>query len=109
MAIFTAPARHGGAYREGRRRAIWVSIFHPDRLMDPMIHNQVAPAVNQIETNPFCQQIETQKVLGGKQGSDRILGPLAEGKNYMFQNDLLLSLAEKYPKTVAQIILRWFI
>ena len=57
-------------YREGRIRAIGVSNFHPDRVMDLIVHNQVAPAVNQIETHPFCQQIETQSIPAGKQGAD---------------------------------------
>ena len=94
-------------YREGRIRAIGVSNFQPDRIMDLMLHNQVAPAVNQIETNPFCQQTETQKFLQENKVQIESWGPFAEGKNNMFQNDLLLSLAGKYKKTVAQIILRW--
>ena len=94
-------------YREGRIRAIGVSNFQPDRIMDLMLHNQVVPAVNQIETNPFCQQIETQKFLQENNVQIESWGPFAEGKNNIFQNDLLLSLAAKHQKTVAQIILRW--
>ena len=94
-------------YQEGRMRAIGVSNFHPDRIMDLMLHNQVAPAVNQIETNPFCQQIEAQKFLQENKVQIESWGPFAEGKNNMFQNDLLLALAAKYHKTVAQVILRW--
>jgi 2,5-diketo-D-gluconate reductase A len=94
-------------YRAGRIRAIGVSNFHPDRIMDLMLHNQVVPAVNQIETNPFCQQIESQKFLEENKVQIESWGPFAEGKNNIFQNDLLLSLAAKYRKTVAQIILRW--
>ena len=96
-----------GLYREGRIRAIGVSNFQPDRIMDLMLHNQVVPAVNQIETNPFCQQIEPQKFLQENKVQIESWGPFAEGKNNIFQNDLLLSLAAKYKKTVAQIILRW--
>jgi 2,5-diketo-D-gluconate reductase A len=94
-------------YREGRIRAIGVSNFQPDRIMDLKLHNQVVPAVNQIETNPFCQQMETQKFLQENNVQIESWGPFAEGKNNIFQNDLLLSLAAKYKKTVAQIILRW--
>lgn len=94
-------------YREGMIRAIGVSNFHPDRLMDLIVHNQVVPAVNQIETHPFCQQIETAKFLQENKVQLESWGPFAEGKNNMFQNELLLSIAGKYNKTVAQTILRW--
>jgi 2,5-diketo-D-gluconate reductase A len=94
-------------YREGRTRAIGVSNFQPDRVMDFIVHNQVVPAVNQIETHPFHQQIETQKFLQENKVQIESWGPFAEGRNNMFQNELLLSIAEKYKKTVAQVILRW--
>ena len=94
-------------YREGRIRAIGVSNFHPDRIMDLIIHNQVVPAVNQIETHPFCQQIETQKFLEENKVQIESWGPFAEGRNNIFQNELLLSIATKYTKSVAQVILRW--
>lgn len=94
-------------YREGRIRAIGVSNFQPDRIMDLIIHNKVVPAVNQIETHPFCQQIETAKFLQENKVQLESWGPFAEGKNNMFQNELLLSIAGKYNKTVAQTILRW--
>jgi 2,5-diketo-D-gluconate reductase A len=94
-------------YREGRIRAIGLSNFHPDRVMDMICHHQVAPAVNQIETHPFNQQIETQKFLQENGVQIESWGPFAEGRHNIFQNELLLSLAGKYQKTVAQIILRW--
>jgi diketogulonate reductase-like aldo/keto reductase len=94
-------------YREGRVRAIGVSNFQPDRIMDLIIHNEVVPAVNQIETHPFNQQIETQKFLQENNVQIESWGPFAEGKNNIFQNELLVSIAEKYRKTVAQVILRW--
>ncbi len=94
-------------YREGRVRAIGVSNFQPDRIMDLIIHNEVTPAVNQIETHPFNQQIETQKFLQENNVQIESWGPFAEGKNNIFQNEKLLSIAEKYRKTVAQVILRW--
>jgi diketogulonate reductase-like aldo/keto reductase len=94
-------------YREGRIRAIGVSNFQPDRLMDLMVHNEVVPAVNQIETHPFNQQIETQKFLEENKVQIESWGPFAEGRNNIFENELLLAIAEKYKKTVAQVILRW--
>jgi 2,5-diketo-D-gluconate reductase A len=75
--------------------------------MDLIVHHQVVPAVNQIETHPFNQQIEAQKFLQDNKVQIESWGPFAEGKHNIFQNELLLSLAEKYRKTVAQIILRW--
>jgi len=94
-------------YREGRIRAIGVSNFQPDRLMDLIVHNQVVPAVNQIETHPFNQQIETQKFLQENTVQIESWGPFAEGQHNIFQNELLRSIADKHQKTVAQIILRW--
>ncbi|MBL8080905.1 MAG: aldo/keto reductase [Anaerolineales bacterium] len=94
-------------YKAGRIRAIGVSNFQPDRVMDLIIHNDVIPLVNQIETHPFNQQIETQKFLHENSVQIEAWGPFAEGKNNIFQNELLHSLAGKYQKTVAQVILRW--
>ncbi len=94
-------------YREGRIRAIGVSNFPQDRIMDLMLHNEVAPAVDQIETHPFNQQIETQKFLQENNVQIESWGPFAEGRNNIFQNELLLSIAGKYKKSVAQVILRW--
>jgi 2,5-diketo-D-gluconate reductase A len=94
-------------YREGRIRAIGVSNFHPDRLMDLMVYNEVVPAVNQIETHPFNQQIETQDFLQANGVQHEAWAPFAEGKHNIFENEVLLSLAGKHKKTVAQIILRW--
>ncbi|MDP4275277.1 MAG: aldo/keto reductase [Bacteroidota bacterium] len=94
-------------YREGKIRAIGVSNFQPDRLMDLMVFNKVIPAVNQIETHPFNQQIETQKFLKENNIQIESWGPFAEGKNNIFKNELLVSIAGKYKKSVAQVILRW--
>jgi diketogulonate reductase-like aldo/keto reductase len=94
-------------YREGRIRAIGVSNFPQDRIMDLMLHNEVAPAVDQIETHPFNQQIEPQKFLQENNVQIESWGPFAEGRNNIFQNELLLSIAGKYKKSVAQVILRW--
>ncbi len=94
-------------YREHRIRAIGLSNFQPDRVMDMIVHHQVVPAVNQIETHPFNQQIETQRFLQENGVQIESWGPFAEGKHNIFKNELLVSLAGKYKKTVAQIILRW--
>lgn len=94
-------------YGEGRIKAIGVSNFHPDRLMDLIIHNKMVPAVNQIETHPFHQQIETHNFLKENNVQIESWGPFAEGRNDIFKNELLLSIARKYKKTVAQVILRW--
>jgi diketogulonate reductase-like aldo/keto reductase len=94
-------------YNEGKIRAIGVSNFQPDRIMDLIIHNKVVPAINQIETHPFCQQIDTQKFLQENNVQIESWGPFAEGKNNIFQNELLLSIAGKYRKSVAQVIMRW--
>jgi len=94
-------------YREGKIKAIGVSNFQPDRIMDLILDNKVVPAINQIETHPFNQQIETQKFLQENSVQIESWGPFAEGKNNIFQNEVLLSIAGKYKKTVAQVILRW--
>jgi 2,5-diketo-D-gluconate reductase A len=94
-------------YKEGKVRAIGVSNFHPDRLIDLIIHNEIVPAVNQIETHPFHQQNETQKFLQDNNVQIESWGPFAEGKNNIFHNELLLSIGKKYNKTIAQVILRW--
>ena len=94
-------------YQAGQIRAIGVSNFQPDRIMDLIVYNEVIPAVNQIETHPFNQQIETQKFLHENNVQIESWGPFAEGKNDIFSNELLLSIAGKYQKTVAQVILRW--
>jgi diketogulonate reductase-like aldo/keto reductase len=94
-------------YKEGRIRAIGVSNFHPDRLIDLIVNNEIAPAVNQIETHPFHQQIETQKFLQENNVQIESWGPFAEGKNNLFQNELLLSIGKKYNKSIAQVVLRW--
>ena len=96
-------------YKEGMVRAIGVSNFHPDRLIDLVIHNEVVPAVNQVETHPFHQQIETQQFLQENKVQMESWGPFAEGKNNIFHNELLLSIGRKYNKSIAQVVLRWLI
>ena len=96
-------------YQQGKVRAIGVSNFHPDRIMDLMISNKITPAVNQIEVNPFQQQIDTQKFFQDNDVQVEAWAPFAEGRNNIFQNELLLSIAAKHKKSVAQVILRWLI
>jgi 2,5-diketo-D-gluconate reductase A len=96
-------------YQQGKIRAIGVSNFHPDRIMDLMIHNKITPAVNQIEVNPFQQQIDTQKFLQDNSVQVEAWAPFAEGKNNIFQNEFLLSIAAQHKKSVAQVILRWLV
>jgi len=95
--------------QERKVRAIGVSNFPPDRIMDLILHNKVVPAVNQIETHPFCQQVETQRFLKANDVQIESWAPFAEGRNNTFGNELLLSIAEKYKRTVAQVVLRWLI
>jgi 2,5-diketo-D-gluconate reductase A len=96
-------------YKTGKVKAIGVSNFQPDRLMDIIAFNEVVPAVNQIETHPYNQQIETQKFLIENKVQIESWGPFAEGKNNIFQNELLTSIGRKYIKSIAQVILRWLI
>ena len=94
-------------YAAGKVRAIGISKFYPDRVMDIIVHNKVVPAVNQIETHPFNQQIDTQVFLKENNIQVEAWAPFAEGKHNIFQNEVLLSLAKKHQKSVGQIILRW--
>jgi 2,5-diketo-D-gluconate reductase A len=94
-------------YRDGRIHAIGVSNFPPDRLIDLVMHNEVIPAVNQIETHPFNQQIETQRFLKELNVQIESWGPFAEGRKDIFNNTVLRSIAAKHDKTIAQVILRW--
>jgi 2,5-diketo-D-gluconate reductase A len=96
-------------HQQGKIRAIGVSNFQPDRIMDLMIHNKITPAVNQIEVNPFQQQIDTQKFLQDNSVMVEAWAPFAEGKNNIFQNEILLSIVAKHNKSVAQVILRWVV
>ncbi|WP_320053544.1 aldo/keto reductase [uncultured Acetobacteroides sp.] len=94
-------------YKDGKIRAIGVSNFQPDRLMDLMMFNSVVPAVNQIETHPFNQQVDVQTFLSENNVQIESWGPFAEGKNDIFKNEVLVSIGKKYNKSVAQVILRW--
>ena len=94
-------------YHEGKIKAIGVANFHPDRVMDLIINSGFTPAINQIETHPFHQQIETHQFLTDNNVQIQSWGPFAEGKNDIFNNETLKTIAVKYNKSVAQIILRW--
>ena len=94
-------------YKEGKIRAIGVSNFQSDRLIDLIIHNEIVPAVNQVETHPFHQQHEAQQFMVDNKVQIESWGPFAEGKNDMFKNELLQSIGDKYNKSIAQVVLRW--
>ncbi|MCK0473903.1 aldo/keto reductase [Halalkalibacter sp. APA_J-10(15)] len=98
-----------GLYREGKIKAIGVSNFLPDRLMDLIVHNEIVPAINQVETHPFYQQIESATFMKEQGVQHQSWAPFAEGRNNMFDNDVLTSIAEKHNKSVAQVVLRWLV
>ena len=94
-------------YKEGRIRAIGVSNFYPDRLVDLCVNAEIIPAVNQVECHPFFQQKDALKVMKEYGVQPEAWGPFAEGKNNFFQNPILAEIAAKYGKSVAQVALRW--
>lgn len=96
-------------YEAGRIRAIGVSNFQPDRLMDLMLHHRIKPAVNQIEAHPFCQQREAALFLQENGIQMQSWGPFAEGRNQLFSQPVLLAIAGKHRRTVAQVVLRWLL
>jgi 2,5-diketo-D-gluconate reductase A len=96
-------------YKEGLIRAIGVSNFYPDRLVDFIIHNEIAPHVNQIETHPFFQRADYQELMKEHGVQIESWAPFAEGRNDLFTNDVLLAVADKHKKSVAQVVLRWLI
>ncbi|WP_296882174.1 aldo/keto reductase [Thomasclavelia sp.] len=96
-------------YKEGKIKAIGVSNFYPDRLVDLVLYSEVKPAVNQVEVNVFHQQIEAQ-TYNEKYGVQmEAWAPFAEGRNNMFTNPELKAIGDRYGKTVAQVILRWLV
>lgn len=97
------------AYKAGKVRAIGVSNFYPDRLVDLAECCEIKPAVNQVETHVFNQQIEPQKIMDEYGIRVMSWGPFAEGKNDFFTNELLKTIGEKYGKSVAQVALRYLI
>jgi 2,5-diketo-D-gluconate reductase A len=96
-------------YHAGRIRALGISNFYPDRVVDFVLHNEVAPAVNQVEIHPFYQQAEAQAVMQENNVQAQAWGPFAEGKNGLFENEALRSIGGKHGKSIAQVVLRWLI
>lgn len=96
-------------HRAGRIRAIGVSNFYSDRIVDFVLHNDIVPAVNQIEIHPFHQQTEALPLLQEHGIQAEAWGPFAEGKNGLFQNEVLQPIARKHGRSVAQVVLRWLI
>lgn len=94
-------------YKEGRVRAIGVTSFSDERLLDLFLHNEIKPMVNQIETNPFCQQTASGVFLAEEGIQHEAWAPFAEGKNDIFSNSILKAIADKHGKTVGQVVLRW--
>lgn len=96
-------------YRAGKIRAIGISNFYPDRVVDFVLHNDITPAVNQIEIHPFHQQADAQALLQENNIQPEAWGPFAEGKNGLFENDTLASIGSKHGKSIAQVVLRWLL
>ena len=95
--------------QQGRVRAIGVSNFHPDRLVDLIAHNEVTPAVNQIETHVFYQRAEDHRIMREYGVHHESWGPFAEGRNDMFTDPTLTSIGKRHGKSVGQVVLRWLI
>ena len=95
--------------KQGLARAIGVSNFHPDRLVDLIDHNEIVPAVNQIETHPFHQRAADQELMQERGVQIESWGPFAEGKNNIFTDPVLSHIADAHGKSVAQVVLRWLI
>ncbi len=96
-------------YKEGKIRAIGISNFFPDRVVDLIAHNEIVPAVNQIEINPFYQRDSEHKLLKKNNIITQSWASFAEGKNEIFSNEVLTEIGNKYGKSVAQVTLRWLV
>lgn len=96
-------------YKQGLIKAIGVANFMPDRLMDLICNNKILPAIDQVEVNPFCQRQIDEIMMKEKNVQMQSWGPFAEGRNNIFQNEVLQKIADKYQKSIAQIILRWLL
>jgi 2,5-diketo-D-gluconate reductase A len=97
------------ALKVGKMRAIGVSNFFPDRLMDIKAFNEVAPAVNQIEVNPFHQQEESVAFMRANGVQAEAWAPFAEGRNNLFQNEALVDISRKHGRSIGQVVLRWLV
>ncbi|MFZ1410856.1 MAG: aldo/keto reductase [Micropruina sp.] len=96
-------------YAEKLSRAIGVSNFHPDRLIDLIGHNDVVPAVNQVETHPFHQRVADQELMAKEGVQIESWGPFAEGRNNLFTDPTLSAIASAHGKSVGQVVLHWLI
>ncbi len=96
-------------YKNGKIKAIVVCNFFADRLVDLIMHNEIVPAVNQVEVNPFYQKNDYQTIMNEYNVQMQSWAPFAEGRNNMFTNEVLLSIAKKYNKSIAQVILNWLV
>lgn len=94
-------------YAEGKIRAIGISNFYPDRMIDLASFSRIRPMINQVETHPFNQQIEAQKWMEKYGVQIEAWAPFGEGRGGLFTNETIAKIAAKYHKTVAQVILRW--
>lgn len=97
------------AYREGKLRAIGVSNFYPDHLIDLASNVEIKPMVNQVEMHVFDQQVKAQKYMEELDCRIMSWGPLAEGRNNFFTNEMLAGIGQKYGKTIPQVALRWLL
>jgi len=97
------------AHKAGKLRAIGVSNFEPDRLMDIKAFNEVAPMVNQVEVNPFHQQAESTAFMRDNSVQAEAWAPFAEGRNNLFQNEVLVDIGRRHGKSVGQVVLRWIV
>ncbi|EDS73535.1 aldo/keto reductase [Anaerofustis stercorihominis] len=97
------------AYKEGKLKAIGVSNFYPDRLVDLIKFNEITPMINQVETHPFNQQTEAHEIMKKYNVQIEAWGSFAEGKNNMFSNEVLKEIGKKYNKSIAQTALRFLI
>lgn len=96
-------------YKEGRIKAIGITSFSSERLQDLILHNEIKPMVNQLQTNPWYQQKQAREYLSKENIQLEAWAPFAEGKNDIFNNKMLLGIAKAHDKTVAQVILHWLI
>lgn len=94
-------------YADGKIRAIGISNFYPDRMVDLASFSRIKPMVNQVETHPFNQQIEAQEWMKKYGVQIEAWAPFGEGRGGLFTNETIAKIAAKYNKTVAQVILRW--
>ena len=96
-------------YKSGKIRAIGVSNFYPDRLIDLIKFNEVVPAINQVETHPFNQQVKAKKIMDKYEVQIESWAPFAEGENNIFTNETLKKVGDRYSKSTAQVSLRYLI